>query len=93
MFPMNGEREAVVWNCSCVNVLKETVLHRTVPRHRVNGKPIRTIAERFHTEPSKVPCKHSLNIEVVTTPETQRIIFKYLLMYCFITKQNKSGAE
>ena len=51
MFLMNGEREAVVWNCSCVNALKGTVLHRTIPRHRVNEKPIRTYAKRFHTEP------------------------------------------
>ena len=35
-------REAVVWNCSCVDALKGTVLHRTVPRDRVNGKLIRT---------------------------------------------------
>ena len=35
------EREAVVWNCSCVNTLKGTVLHRTVARDRVNEKPIR----------------------------------------------------
>ena len=45
------EREAIVWNCSRVNTWKETVLHRTVPIHRVDGKPIRTYAERFHTEP------------------------------------------
>ena len=37
------EREAVVWNFSCVDALKGTVLHRTVPRDRVNGKPIRTV--------------------------------------------------
>ena len=49
------EREAVVWNCSCVNALKGTILHRTVPRHRVNGKPIRTNAERFDTEPFQSP--------------------------------------
>ena len=53
MFWINGER-AVVWNCSCVDALKGTVLHRTVPRDRVNGKPIRTYAERFHTDGSKV---------------------------------------
>ena len=39
-------REAVVWNCSCVYALKGTVLHRTVPRGRVSGKPIRNYAER-----------------------------------------------
>ena len=49
------EREAVVWNFSCVNALKGTVLHRTVPRHRVNGKPIRIYAERFHTEQLQSP--------------------------------------
>ena len=38
-----------------LNALKGTVLHRTVPRHCVNGKPIRTYAERFHTEPFKSP--------------------------------------
>ena len=43
-------REAAIYNCSCVNT-KGTVLHRTVPRHRVNEKSIRTDAERFHTEP------------------------------------------
>ena len=48
-------REAVVWNCSCANALKGTGLHRTIPRHRVNGKPIRTYAERFHTEPFQSP--------------------------------------
>ena len=40
--PKSRFHTAVVWNCSCVNALKGTVLHRTVPRHRVNGKPIRT---------------------------------------------------
>ena len=45
------EREAVVWNCSCVNAMKGAVLHRTVPSHRVNRKPIRTYEERFLTEP------------------------------------------
>ena len=49
MVLMNGERETVVWNCSCVNTLKGTVLDKTVPRHYKNGKPIRTYAERFHT--------------------------------------------
>ena len=44
------EREGVVWNCSCVNTWKGAVLLRTVPRHRVNEKPIRTYAEQFHTE-------------------------------------------
>ena len=44
------EREAVIWNCSCVDALKGAVLHRTVPRDRVNGKPIRTYEERFHME-------------------------------------------
>ena len=44
-------REALVWNCSCVNTWKGTVLHRKFPRHRVNGKPIRTYAERFHVQP------------------------------------------
>ena len=48
-------REAVVWNYSCVNALKGTVLHRTVPRHRVNRKPIRTYVERFHAEPFESP--------------------------------------
>ena len=38
-----------MWNHPCVNASKETVLHRTVPRYRVNGKPIRTYAEQFHT--------------------------------------------
>ena len=52
------DREAVVWNCSFVNAMKGTVLHGTVPRHRVNGKPIRTYAEQFHTEPFS--CKRSL---------------------------------
>ena len=55
MFLINGEREAVVSNCSCVDALKGTVLHRTVPRDRVNGKPIRTYAEGFHTEPYQSP--------------------------------------
>ena len=50
MFFMN-ETEAVVWNCSCVNAFKGTVLHRTVRRHCADGKPIRTDVERFHTEP------------------------------------------
>ena len=37
IFHVPGEwREAVVWNCSYVNALKQTVLHRTVFRHRVN---------------------------------------------------------
>ena len=49
------EREAVVWNCSCVDTLIRTVLHRTVPKDRVNGKPIRTYAERFHTKPFQSP--------------------------------------
>ena len=40
------ERGAVVWSCSCINALKGTV-----PRYRVNGKSIRTYAERFHIEP------------------------------------------
>ena len=53
------EREAVVWNCSCVDALKGTVLHRTVPRDRVNGKPIRTYAERFHTEPFQSPVRNA----------------------------------
>ena len=48
-------RESVVWNCSCVDALKGTALHRAVPRDRVNGKPIRTYAERFHTEPFQSP--------------------------------------
>ena len=29
-----------------MDALKGTVLHRTAPRDRVNGKPIRTYAER-----------------------------------------------
>ena len=33
------------------------------------------------------------NIEDVTTSENQRIIFKILLIFYFIIKQNKSGAE
>ena len=32
------EREAVVWNCLFLDALKGTVLHRTVPRDRVNRK-------------------------------------------------------
>ena len=31
--------------------MEKTVLDRTVPRHRVDGKPIRTYAEWLHTEP------------------------------------------
>ena len=38
-----------MWNHPCVNAWKETVLHRTVPRFRVNGKPICTSLERFHS--------------------------------------------
>ena len=38
-----------------MDALKGTVLLRTVPRDRVNGKPIRTYAERFHTEPFQSP--------------------------------------
>ena len=34
-----------------MNTWKGVVLHRTVPRHRENGEPIRTYADRFHTEP------------------------------------------
>ena len=34
-----------------------------------------------------------LKIEGVTRPESQRIIFKSLLMSCFVMKQIKSGAE
>ena len=45
------EREAVVWNFSRLNTLKGKVLHRTVPRHGVNGNPIPTCAEQFHIEP------------------------------------------
>ena len=41
----------MVWNCSTVNTLKETSLHRTVPRHRTNGKPIHSYAEQLYTEP------------------------------------------
>ena len=48
-------REAVVWNCLCVDALKVTVSHRTVPRDRVNEKPICAYAERFHTEPFQSP--------------------------------------
>ena len=48
-------REAVVWNYSCRNALQGTVLHRMVAIHRANGKPIRTYAERFHTEPFQSP--------------------------------------
>ena len=48
-------REAVVWNCSCVDAVNETVLHRAVPRDRVSGKPFCTYAERFHTEPFQSP--------------------------------------
>ena len=49
------ERETVIWNCSCVDALKGTVLHRMVARDRVNGKPIRTYADWFHTEPFQSP--------------------------------------
>ena len=49
------KREAVVWNYSYVDALKGTVLHRTVPRHRVDGEPISTYAEWFHTEPFQSP--------------------------------------
>ena len=45
------DRETIAWNSSCVNKLKGTVLHRTVQRHRINGKSIPTYAERSHTEP------------------------------------------
>ena len=38
-----------------LNTLKGTVLHRTVSRDRVSGKPIRTYAERFHIEPFQSP--------------------------------------
>ena len=38
-----------------MNAWKNTVLHRTVPRCRVNGKPIGTSTERFHTEPFQSP--------------------------------------
>ena len=44
-----------MWNRPCMNAWKETVLHRAVPRHRVNEKPIRTSTERFHTEPFQSP--------------------------------------
>ena len=54
MLPINGERDCHL-DCSCVNALKGTALHRTVLRDRVNGKPIRTYAERFHTEPFQNP--------------------------------------
>ena len=42
------------------------------------------------------PCiilKLFLNMEMVSTSENQRVIFKSLLMPYFIRKQNKSGAE
>ena len=42
-------REAVVWNCSCLDALKGTVLHRMVPRDRVNGKAIHAYAEQFQS--------------------------------------------
>ena len=44
-----------MWNHPCVNVWKETVLHRTVPRQRVNGNPNRTSTEWFHIEPFQSP--------------------------------------
>ena len=54
MFLMNGERgchlEQFMREC-----LERKVLHRTVPRHCVNEKPIRTNAERFQTEPVQIP--------------------------------------
>ena len=62
MFLINREREAVVWNCSCVNALKGTVLHRTVTRDRINEKPIRTHADGSIQSRSKVPCKRSRTI-------------------------------
>ena len=47
MFLMNGERgcrlELFIHEC----FERNAVLHRTVPRHRVNGKPICTNAERL----------------------------------------------
>ena len=54
-------REAAVWNCSCVNDLKCTVLHRTVPRHRVNGKPLVPTRNGSIQNRSKVSCKRSLS--------------------------------
>ena len=44
-----------MWNHPSVNAWKETVLHRKVPRHCVNGKPIRTSTERFQIEPFQSP--------------------------------------
>ena len=43
------EREAVVLNCSYVNDLKGTVLHRTVPR-RLKPRPIGSV-EGGHRPP------------------------------------------
>ena len=94
MFLMSGERgyrleverEVIVWTSSCMNALKGTVLHRTVLRHRANGKPIRTQAERLCT----VPCKRSLRSKISVGSVIQEISFVGLntcswvlnLLYC-----------
>ena len=74
------EREAVAWNCSCVNALKGSVLHRTVPRHRLKGKPIRTYVERFHAEPFQVPCKRSQR--VISINVNKGALSAMLLSWC-----------
>ena len=84
------DRETVVWNCSCVNALKGTVLHRTVPRDRVNGKPIRTYAERFHTEPFQSPranaaLKYSLYFAVCHVKKGQITLIQFTKFLRFST--------
>ena len=49
LFLMNEERGCRL-ELFISEYVKETVLLRTGPRHHVNEKPIRTYAERFHTE-------------------------------------------
>ena len=52
LFLINGERGCRL-ELFISEYVKETVLLRTPSRHHVSGKPIRTYAERFHTEPFK----------------------------------------
>ena len=54
-----------MWNHLCVNALKETVLHRTVPRHRVNVYPYTYGTVPYRTVP-KSSCKRSLNAALET---------------------------
>ena len=54
------EREAVVWNCSCVDALKRTVVHRRVPRDRVSGSLSVPTRNGSMQNRSKVSCKRSL---------------------------------